>query len=100
MVAPKTDSAARVVIEKADADGETSPTAAAPAATKALGGLRAWLPTIACVVLAPIATGGAVEFVLLPRLQKKIAATPAGEHVAPAAEPAAGHGAKGKGKDG
>jgi flagellar FliL protein len=59
--------------------------AAAPAAAPAAGqaGLAAWLPTIATVVLAPVATWAAVEFVVLPRFQKKLSATPA--------DPAAAH---------
>jgi flagellar FliL protein len=65
---------------------------AAPAASG--GGAKAWLPVIAALVLAPAATWATVEFVLVPRLQKKLAAAtpagaaPAGEH-AEAAAPAA-----------
>lgn len=67
----------------------------------------AWLPVIAVVLLAPVATWATVEFVVLPRLQKKIAAGPAAAHAegeaehAPAAE-SGGHGSKpkeGKGKE-
>jgi flagellar FliL protein len=54
------------------------------------------------LVLAPAATWATVEFLLLPRLQKKLAAdgagAPAGEHAAPAQAPA-GKGGKG-GKEG
>lgn len=57
------------------------------------GGLMAWLPAIAALTLAPAATWATVELVVLPRLQKKIAATPAAEA---AAEPGAAHGEKGK----
>lgn len=53
---------------------------AAPAAPSAASSGRsvitAWIPVIAALVLAPAATWGTVEFVLLPRLQKKIAAMP------------------------
>lgn len=65
-----------------------APAAAAPAAP-AKSALTAWIPVIAAVLIAPAATWATVEFVLLPRLQKKIAsAPPAG--AAPAVE--AGHG--------
>lgn len=69
--------------------------AAAPAA--AGGGMKAWLPVIAALILAPVATWATVEFVLVPRLQKKIAASSAaagenGEQAAEAHAPAA-HGA-------
>ncbi|MEI6464583.1 MAG: flagellar basal body-associated FliL family protein [Verrucomicrobiota bacterium] len=66
----------------------------APAGGKA--GLSAWLPTIATVVLAPVATWAAVEFVVLPRFQRKLAAPvteSAGGHEAPAADSHGGHGA-------
>lgn len=88
---------------KAKSESEAAPVSgAAPAAR---GGASAWLPAIAALVLAPAATWGTVEFVLVPRLQKKLA-SPAGaeapaEHAA--AEPAAGGkhegGGHGGGKD-
>jgi flagellar FliL protein len=65
----------------------------APAAAR--GGLSAWLPAIATVLLAPVATWTAVEFVLLPRLQKKIMAPPAAEAAAHEAESSGGQGKKG-----
>lgn len=46
------------------------------------------MPVIAAVLLAPVATWATVEFVLLPRLQKKVAAA-AGEHGAEASGHAA-----------
>jgi flagellar FliL protein len=83
-------------------DAAAPATAAAPAA--AGGGAKAWIPVIAALLLAPAATWATVEFVMLPRLQNKIAATPAGEHAAPAAAESSGgggggHGAK-SGKEG
>ena len=77
-----------------------SPAEAAGAPSAPKGGMGAWLPVIASVLLAPVATWATVEFVLLPRLQKKIAA-PAGEHGEAAAaehpaEHAAEHGKPGK----
>lgn len=104
-----------------EAKDSTPASASAPAETaadkkKSGGGLTAWLPAIAAVILAPAATFGVAEFVLLPRLQAKLALPPAdahakaGEVAAPAAdeheeEPAAekdekgGHGGK-EGKEG
>ncbi len=50
--------------------------------------MKAWLPVMAALILAPAATWATVEFVLVPRLQKKLAATAAnkGEHGENAAE--------------
>ena len=79
----------------AKGDAPAAPMAVAPAKSSALS---AWLPVIASVLLAPVATWAAVEFVVLPRLQKKIAAAPAAES-APAGEGAASHGGK-EGKEG
>ncbi len=78
-------------------------TAIAPTAPVKKGGIGAWIPVIAAIVLAPVATWATVEFVMLPRLQKKIAAAAPGEHGAEAAPARAAeapaHGAK-PGKDG
>lgn len=65
------------------------PAAAAPAA--APGGLKAWMPTIAAMVIAPACTWAVAQFVLIPQLQKKLAVAPAAEEAA-----AEGHG-EGKG---
>jgi len=83
---------------KSEASAEV---AAAPAPS---GGAKAMLPMILALVLAPAATWATVEFLLLPRLQKKLAAggagAPAGDHAAPASGHApAGKGGKG-GKEG
>lgn len=74
---------------KPDAKENAAPAeaAAAPAAAKGGGGIKAFIPAIAAVVLAPAACWGVAEFVLLPKLQKKLAA------VAPAAGAPAGEGA-------
>jgi flagellar FliL protein len=66
----------------------------APAAPGALGGLSAWLPVIAGILLAPVATWAVVEFVVVPRLQKKLLA-PAAESAAPPA-PSEGESKAGK----
>jgi flagellar FliL protein len=67
----------------------------------------AWLPAVLALVLAPAATWATVEFVLVPRVQKKFTAAlatepspEAGGAAIPAAAPAA-HGKKDKdGKEG
>lgn len=79
-------------------EGDAAPAAAAPAAAGG-GGAKAWIPAIAALLLAPAATWGVVEFVLVPRLQKKLAA-PAAEadaHAEAAPAPAAAHGGGGHG---
>lgn len=71
----------------------------APAVKAPAGGLKAWLPVIVALLLAPAATWATVEFVLVPRLQKKLTATAAsGDRPAePAAHaPAPAHGKPGK----
>jgi flagellar FliL protein len=77
--------------------------AAAPSPVAAL--LKAWLPAFLAIVLAPAASFAVGEFVLLPRLQKKLAAPPAALAESPAAAPAEGgekgkEGGKDAGKDG
>jgi flagellar FliL protein len=69
---------------------ESPPPAGGTAAPRSA--LAGWLPVLAALLLAPVATWATVEFVLLPRLQKKLAAPPP---VAHAAAPGGGHGAKG-----
>ena len=74
------------------------PVAAVPVAPKG-GALKQWIPVIAAVVLAPVLSWAVAEFVLLPRLQKKLAAVKAGDAVEEHAAPAEGKGeAKGEGK--
>jgi flagellar FliL protein len=70
-----------------------APAAAAPSGAKSA--LSAWLPVVAAVVLAPVATWAAVEMLVLPRMLKKLNAPPAAA-VAPSAAPAS----EGEGKDG
>ena len=85
----------------------TPPVAVAAAAPAKKGGVMAqWIPLIAAVVLAPVLSWAVAEFVLLPRMQKKLASVKVGEaaeeHAAPAAEAkesgghGGGHGEKGK----
>jgi flagellar FliL protein len=93
----------------APAAGTTTPatpaTATAAAAPKG-GAIKAWIPVIGAVILAPVLSWAVAEYVLLPRLQKKLAEAksgePAAEHAAPAAEekPEAGGKAGKAGKEG
>ncbi|HLP25355.1 MAG TPA: flagellar basal body-associated FliL family protein [Acidobacteriota bacterium] len=57
--------------DTASTGGTAAPVEAA-AKAKA-GGFKAWLPAIAAIILAPAATFGVAEYVLLPRLQAKLA---------------------------
>ncbi len=75
-----------------------APVVASSAAAAPASGLKAWLPTIVALLLAPAATWATVEFVLVPRLQKKLTVATSGEPVAEAAPAAAAaHGKPGKG---
>jgi flagellar FliL protein len=85
----------------AGASSTTNPaTPAAPAPAKG-GALKAWLPVVVAVVLAPVLSWAVAEFVLMPRLQKKLAEAKAGvapaEEAPPAAEAKAEGGKGGKG---
>lgn len=95
---------------KADAPAAASSTTtpavpvAAAAAPKKGGALAQWIPVIAAVVLAPALSWAVAEYVLLPRMEKRLAAVKAGDGAEAHPEPApasGGHGAKGKeGKEG
>lgn len=67
--------------EKKEAKESKDTAPAAPAAEtapaekkKSGGGIAAWLPAIVAILLAPAATFGVAEYVLLPRLQAKLGA--------------------------
>jgi flagellar FliL protein len=105
----KTASAPAAPAAAPAAAGEKS-AGAAPAAAPApaaSGGIKAWLPTILTLILAPACTWAVGQFVLIPQLQKKLSAAPTAEEAS--AEPAhaeggegghgGGHGGK-EGKDG
>ncbi len=84
----------------AAAPADAAAPAAAPAKAKG-GALKVWLPAILAIVVAPAACWAVAEFVLLPRLQQKLAAPPA--EAAEAAHGAAAeksHGEKKKGHGG
>jgi flagellar FliL protein len=90
MASPKSEPAPAA---KPAPKSETAAEAAAPVA--AGGGAKAWIPAIAALLLAPAATWATVEYVLVPRLQKKLAAGPTGGKNPAEAIPAA-HGKPGK----
>lgn len=80
--------------EAKEAPAAAGPEKAAPAG----GGVKAMLPALLAVVLAPAVCWGVAEFVLLPRLQKKLVATaiPAGAEAHAAVEEAPAGGGHGK----
>ncbi len=90
----------------AGSPGAAGAVAAAPAATAAVptpvtphSALFAWLPVIATVLLAPVATWTVVEFVVLPQMEKKLSSPPPAATAAQAAESSGGHGGGHGGKE-
>ena len=97
---PKAEAAAAAKAAKSEAAADPAAVAAPVAAAATRGGFKAWLPAIAVIMLAPAATWATAEFVLVPRLQKKLAAAATSEHAAePVPAPAPAHSGK-HGKDG
>jgi flagellar FliL protein len=83
------------------AGGTTPPVGAATAAAAPKkAGIKAWLPTIATLVLAPACTWAVGQFVLIPQLEKKLAAAPTSEAAASDAAHGGGHGKDAEGKEG
>lgn len=92
----------------AAAHGTTTPPipaggAAAAAPAKKGGAIKQWIPAIAALILAPALSFAVAEYVLLPRMAKKLASVKVGEtaeeHETPATEAkeeGKGHGEKGK----
>jgi flagellar FliL protein len=74
MATDKTNEAAPAEQEAVPAQAEGSPPAEAPAAEKG-GGIGAWLPLITTVVAMPVLAYLTTAFVLLPKVQKAIAAS-------------------------
>jgi len=84
-------------------NGGGNPPTPAPAAEKnaaapapASGGIKAWLPAFAVILLAPVCTWAVGQFVLIPQLQKKLAAAPAEAHAEAESEHGGEHGDKSK----
>ena len=98
-MAAKTEAAAPTAAAAAAAAASTPPTGTpAPAVKASL--LAPWLPVLTAIVLAPVLSWAVAEFVLLPRMQKKLAAVKAGDAAeasaaAPAGETKEEGGAKG-----
>jgi flagellar FliL protein len=61
--------------EKEAAPGADKAVAAADASPKKGGGLKAWLPVLAALVVAPGATFAVAQFVLLPKLKAELVAS-------------------------
>jgi len=105
-MAAKNDAKATKPPMPAPDKGAPAPVAAdAPPAGAPGSALKAWLPAALAIVLAPAASFAVAQFVLLPRLQKKLAEPPAAAHAqseAPAEGGEGQHGkeGKGEGKDG
>lgn len=83
--APAAPSAAAAKPEKAPPPAPEPP-AAAQAAAKSASGFKAWLPAIVSVVVAPAVTWATVEFVVVPRLEKKLSLPTAAALAAVAAD--------------
>ncbi|MEJ1971891.1 MAG: flagellar basal body-associated FliL family protein [Lacunisphaera sp.] len=91
--------------KEASAAPEKSGSTAAevPASPRKTPVLKAWLPAIVAILLAPAGSFAVAQFVLLPKLQAKLAAPPAeaeAAHAAAPAEKSGGHGEKKKGHGG
>lgn len=91
---PKAEAAAKAP-GKNDAPAE--PVVINPVVPPPRAGMKSWIPAIAALVLAPAATWATVEFVLVPRIQKKLTTAAV---AAPAAEAPAAAAPAAKGKDG
>jgi flagellar FliL protein len=89
MAAAKTEEPPAPPAKGEAADKAAVALAAAPVQAGARKALSAWLPVIAAVLLAPVATWATVEFLVLPRMMKKLNA-PAVASSAPAAAPEGG----------
>lgn len=88
---PKSDASAPA---KPGARPDAGESAAVAAHSAGGGGFKAWLPAIAALLLAPAATWATIEFVLVPRLHKKLTAGAGGSGAE--AVHAAAHGKPGK----
>lgn len=79
---------------------EAAPEKPAPAeigAPKAPSSASAWIPAVCAVLLAPVVSVAVVQFVLMPRFQKRLGSAPVAAEAAPVpAEAAAKAGGDGK----
>lgn len=88
--------------DKGAAADKAAPDKTAAPATGRFAGLKAWLPVVFAVLAAPAASWAIAEYVLLPRLEQRLAAAHAAGGIVPgetaAAKPAEkSHGDKKKG---
>jgi len=67
---------------------ESATTVAEDSASARGGALKAWLPAMLSLILAPVATFAVAEFVLLPRLQAQLALAPGVDGLAASADAA------------
>lgn len=67
---PSAAAAAKAEKGAAPAPAEAAPSAPEPAAA---GGFKAWLPAILAILVAPALTWAVAQYVVVPRLQKKLA---------------------------
>lgn len=95
--APAAPSGAPTAADKTAAAGAGDKTGAPAHPSPASGGLKPWLPTIAAIVLSPVAAWAVGQFVLIPRLQSKLTEAPTTET---ASAEGAAHGERKEGKEG
>jgi flagellar FliL protein len=74
-------------IEKSGAEKPAAPAAPATASRPGAFSLKAWIPAIAAIVIAPAASWAVAQYALLPGLEKRLAQPVSDD--APAAAPAA-----------
>jgi flagellar FliL protein len=92
--APPGAAAAAAAAKEKDAAPEATPKPAGG------GGLTAFIPLIAAIVIAPALSWAVGQFVLMPKLKKELAAPVEAHPAAPAAEEGGEGGKGGKGKKG
>lgn len=74
---PKTDAPPPPAVAKPEKPAPAPEPQSSAAQAGPAKGLGAWLPAIVCIAVAPVVTWATAEFVLIPRLQKKLALPPA-----------------------
>ena len=85
--------AEKTAIEKSGAEKPAAPAASAAASRPGAFSLKAWIPAIAAIVIAPAASWAVAQYALLPSLEKRLA-LPVSDDATEAA-PAAVKGEKG-----
>ena len=85
--------AEKAAVEKPGAEKPAAPAAPAGASRAGAFSLKAWIPAIAAIVIAPAASWAVAQYALLPGLEKRLAQPVSDD--APAVAPAAVKGEKG-----